>query len=65
MVVGASPGRRGEITGRRWCGLESAQGDSPIFATLLRRVPAKIGYEYTDIGRAHWNGLVGGLRLWF
>jgi hypothetical protein len=24
-----------------------------------------VGYEYTDIGRAHWNGLVGGLRLWF
>jgi hypothetical protein len=24
-----------------------------------------VGYEYTDIGRAHWNGLIGGLRLWF
>ena len=23
------------------------------------------GYEYTDIGCAHWNGLVAGLRLWF
>jgi len=24
-----------------------------------------VGYEYTDIGQAHWNGLVGGLRFWF
>ena len=23
------------------------------------------GYEYTDIGRASWNGLIGGVRLWF
>jgi hypothetical protein len=23
------------------------------------------GYEYTEIGRAHWNGLVAGLRVWF
>ncbi len=23
------------------------------------------GYEYTDIGTVHWNGLVGGVRLWF
>lgn len=23
------------------------------------------GYEYTDIGRTQWNGLVAGLRFWF
>jgi hypothetical protein len=23
------------------------------------------GYEYTDIERTHWNGLVAGLRFWF
>jgi hypothetical protein len=23
------------------------------------------GYEYTDVGRAHWNSLIAGLRLWF
>ena len=23
------------------------------------------GYEYTDIERTHWNGLVAGLRIWF
>jgi hypothetical protein len=23
------------------------------------------GYEYTDIGRAHWNGLILGLGVWF
>ncbi len=23
------------------------------------------GYEYTDIGSVHWNGLIGGVRLWF
>ena len=27
-------------------------------------VETYVGYQYTDIGRAHWNGLVGGLRLW-
>jgi hypothetical protein len=23
------------------------------------------GYEYTDIGRTHWNALIAGLRFWF
>jgi hypothetical protein len=23
------------------------------------------GYEYTDIGRTHWNSLIAGVRLWF
>jgi hypothetical protein len=23
------------------------------------------GYEYTDIGQAHWNALIGGLQFWF
>jgi hypothetical protein len=23
------------------------------------------GYEYADIGRTHWNGLIAGLRFWF
>jgi hypothetical protein len=22
-------------------------------------------YEYTDIRRTHWNGLIAGLRFWF
>jgi hypothetical protein len=28
-------------------------------------VETYVGYEYTDIGRGHWNGLIGGLRFWF
>ena len=32
---------------------------------VLHGVETYVGYEYTDIGRGHWNGLIGGLRLWF
>ncbi len=32
---------------------------------VLHGVETYIGYEYTDISQAHWNGLIGGLRLWF
>ncbi len=28
-------------------------------------VETYVGYEYTDIGLAHWNALVAGLRFWF
>jgi hypothetical protein len=28
-------------------------------------VETYVGYEYTDIGCGRWNGLIGGLRLWF
>jgi hypothetical protein len=30
-----------------------------------KRLELYTGYEYTDIGRTHWNGLIGGVRLWF
>ena len=30
-----------------------------------KRIEYYTGYEYTDIGRTHWNGLIGGVRLWF
>ena len=32
---------------------------------MMHGVETYVGYEYTDIGREHWNGLVAGLRLWF
>ena len=32
---------------------------------IYQRVELFSGYEYTDIGRVHWNGLIGGVRLWF
>lgn len=32
---------------------------------VYRSVELYSGYEYTDIGSVHWNGLIGGLRLWF
>jgi hypothetical protein len=32
---------------------------------VYRSVEVYTGYEYTDIGSVHWNGLVSGLRLWF
>jgi hypothetical protein len=46
-----------------------ADGDRADFRTtagvLFHGVETYVGYEYTDIGRAHWNGLVAGLRVWF
>jgi hypothetical protein len=32
---------------------------------VYRSVELYTGYEYTDIGSVHWNGLIGGVRLWF
>ena len=32
---------------------------------VYRSVELYTGYEYTDIGSVHWNGLIGGMRLWF
>ena len=32
---------------------------------VYRSVEFYTGYEYTDIGTVHWNGLIGGVRLWF
>jgi hypothetical protein len=32
---------------------------------VFHHVETYAGYEYTDIGREHWNGLIGGLRFWF
>ena len=32
---------------------------------IYRSVELYTGYEYTDIGAEHWNGLIGGVRLWF
>jgi hypothetical protein len=32
---------------------------------VYRSVEVYTGYEYSDIGSVHWNGLIGGVRLWF
>jgi hypothetical protein len=32
---------------------------------IYRSVELYTGYEYSDIGSVHWNGLIGGVRLWF
>jgi len=32
---------------------------------MVRNVEVYTGYEYSDIGRTQWNGLIGGLRIWF
>ena len=32
---------------------------------VFHHVETYAGYEYTDIGREHWNGLIAGLRFWF
>jgi hypothetical protein len=32
---------------------------------VFHHVETYTGYEYTDIGRTHWNGLIAGLRFWF
>jgi hypothetical protein len=32
---------------------------------VFHGVETYAGYEYTDIGRTHWNGAIAGLRFWF
>ena len=32
---------------------------------VFHHVETYVGYEYSDIGRTQWNGLIGGLRFWF
>jgi hypothetical protein len=32
---------------------------------VFQGVESYAGYEYTDIGRTHWNSLIVGLRFWF
>ena len=32
---------------------------------VYRSVELYTGYEFSDIGSVHWNGLIGGVRLWF
>jgi len=32
---------------------------------VYRSVELYSGYEFSDIGSVHWNGLIGGMRLWF
>jgi hypothetical protein len=32
---------------------------------VFHGVETYAGYEYTDIGRTHWNGLIGGVGFWF
>ena len=32
---------------------------------IFHHVETYAGYEYTDIGREHWSGLIAGLRFWF
>jgi hypothetical protein len=46
-------------------------GDAGLFqfrtttGVVFHGVETYIGYEYTDIGRTHWNSLIAGVRLWF
>jgi len=46
-------------------------GDAGLFrfrttaGVVFHGVETFAGYEYTDIGRTHWNSLIAGLRLWF
>ena len=46
-------------------------GDAGLFrfrttaGVVFHGVETYAGYEYTDIGRTHWNSLIAGLRLWF
>jgi hypothetical protein len=32
---------------------------------MINRFELYTGYEYSDIERTHWNGLVGGVSVWF
>ena len=32
---------------------------------VFYHVETYAGYQYTDIGRSHWNGLIAGVRFWF
>ena len=32
---------------------------------VFHGVETYAGYEYTDIGRTHWNAVIAGVRLWF
>jgi hypothetical protein len=50
------------------CGMLGRAGEFRFRSTagiVLHGIETYVGYEYTDIGRGHWNGLIGGLRLWF
>lgn len=46
-------------------------GDTGLFrfrttsGIVIHGIETYAGYEYTDIGRTHWNGLIAGLRFWF
>lgn len=46
-------------------------GDAGLFrfrttaGVVFHGVETYAGYEYTDIGRTHWNSLIAGLRMWF
>jgi hypothetical protein len=46
-------------------------GDTGLFrfrstaGVVFHGVETFAGYEYTDIGRTHWNSLIAGLRFWF
>jgi hypothetical protein len=46
-------------------------GDAGLFrfrttgGVVLHGIETYAGYEYTDIGRTHWNSLIAGLRFWF
>jgi hypothetical protein len=32
---------------------------------MLKRYELYTGYEYCDVERTHWNGLIAGVRVWF
>ena len=46
-------------------------GDTGLFrfrttaGVVFHGVETYAGYEYTDIGRTHWNSLIAGVQLWF
>ena len=59
---------RGSLSTELDCGTLGLAGSFRFRTTagvVLHGVVTYVGYEYTDIGRGHWNGLIGGLRLWF
>ena len=51
--------------GRRYAGPCRALCFRTTAVVAYRRLEFYTGYEYTDIGRTHWNGHIGGVRLWF
>ncbi len=58
---------RDVAAGRETVGDTTTLEDFSVLARLAAagRVRAIPLAEYADIGSVHWNGLIGGVRLWF